>query len=273
MEKLPLFKDLAQKHTWLVSNKLALIAQKKSVVKLADAVSTPFYFLVNESKIDVTKQDQSAALKDAKSIKVVSIINTTKLFDSHGDVHIDGLWTKSIKESKTNYLVKQHDFSFDGTISDDVKASAQDFTWKELGFDYEGKTQALVYESVIDNSDKTGMFERYKANKVPQHSVGMRYVKLALAFDNKQYPDEMKVWKDYYDMIANKAEVDEAGYFWAVTEAKNIEGSAVMRGSNYATPTQSVEAFEPEKSTQAEPFYKTLKIPEPSNSRILNLKI
>jgi len=118
------------------------------------------------------------------------------------------------------------------------------------------------------------MFKRYKAGKVTQHSVGMRYVKLQLAIDNKKYADEYKAWKDYYDMIANKAEVDKAGYFWAVTEAKNIEGSAVVRGSNFATPTTSVQETkdEPEQPTQNEPLYKTLKFPETGNG-LFKLKI
>jgi hypothetical protein len=41
-------------------------------------------------------------------------------------------------------------------------------------------------------------------------------------------------------MIANKSAADEKGYFWAVTEAKLIEISAVVIGSNRITPTQSV---------------------------------
>lgn len=269
MVTIPAFSDLAKKHEWLVANKLKLIDQKKAAIKFADAVFA--HMLILDKNEIIIKAE--AVPKDATKITVVSVINTTKLFDSHGDVHIDGLWSKSLKENKQNYLVKEHAFNFDGIISDNVKASTQDMAWKDLGYDYQGKTQALVYTSEIDATDKTGMFERYKVNKVPQHSVGMRYVKLQLAVDNKRYPDEQKAWKDYYDQIANKSEVDAAGYFWAVTEAKNIEGSAVLRGSNYVTPTISVQESkdEPGKSTQDEPFYKTLKFPEVSS--LYNLKL
>jgi len=271
MVTIPSFSDLSKRHDWLIANKLQMIAQKTATIKLADEVCTPFHFLMTLGN-DASKSDAQTALKDATKIKVVSVINTTKLFDSHGDVHIDGLWNKSLKENKQNYLVKEHAFNFDGIISDNVKASAVDMTWKDLGYDYAGKTQALVYTSEIDAADKTGMFDRYKANKVSQHSVGMRYVKLQLAIDNKKYADEYKAWKDYYDMIVNKSEVDAAGYFWAVTEAKNIEGSAVLRGSNYVTPTISVQESkdEPGKPTQTEPL-KTLRFPE-SKSILSNLK-
>ena len=40
-------------------------------------------------------------------------------------------------------------------------------------------------------------------------------------------------------MAVNK-EAGEDGYFWAVLEAKEIEGSAVVRGSCPATPTLSI---------------------------------
>jgi hypothetical protein len=54
-----------------------------------------------------------------------------------------------------------------------------------------------------------------------------------------------------------------------VTEAKNIEGSAVVKGSNFVTPTYSVEAkteppagtkVEPVKSIQAETLLKMYNI-------------
>lgn len=244
----PKFDDFSKLHAWLISNKQALIAQKCSEMKKADAFSADFY--LRQKSTEVTKASISA---DAQSIEVESIINTTKLLDSHADVHFDGLWNKSLRETKVNYLVKEHNFSFDGTISDNVKAYTKDYTWKELGFDYAGSTQALVYQSVIDKDDSTGMFEKYRKGQVRQHSVGMRYVKMALAVDNKRYAAEEKIWKLYYDQIANKADVDALGYFWAITEAKNIEGSAVMRGSNFATPTYSVQEVEPGKSTQHEP--------------------
>lgn len=271
MITLPDFKDLAKTHEWLIANKNTLIAQKKGAVKLADGVFSQIYYLLDRDEKTQWKAD--AIPNDAKKISVVSIINTTKLFDSHGDVHIDGLWSKSLKETKNNYLVKEHNFTFDGIISDDVKASTQDISWKDLGYDYEGKTQALIYTSNIDATDKTGMFDRYKANKVNQHSVGMRYVKLQLAVDNKKYPDEQKTWKDYYDMIANKADVDKAGYFWAVTEAKNIEGSAVVKGSNFVTPTASVQEAKDEPGNPTHEPFKTLKFPDPVGNKLFKLKL
>ena len=99
----------------------------------------------------------------------------------------------------------------------------------------------------------------------------MRYVKLALAVNDKDYKEEFAVWEKYIDRIANKEETEATGYFWAVTEAKVIEGSAVLKGSNYMTPTLSVnEKSEPlEDTPKTEPFNNTQYIKE----SIKNLKL
>lgn len=253
MITIPQFADKRKLYDWLVDNKSLLIAQKKSAIKHADAFSGAISFILDDDKTVVTKADMIPAT--ATELKVRSIINTTKLFDSHGDVHIDQLWNKSIKETKDNYLVKQHDFSFDGIISENVKVFTKQIPWHELGYNYEGNTQALVYDSIIDRNDmpentKT-MFDAYRKGRVKQHSVGMRYVAMDFAVNDERYEKEFEVWNKYFDDIANKQDVLDNGYFWPVTQAKNIEGSAVVKGSNFVTPTYSVEAKnEPPKGTQ-----------------------
>lgn len=235
--------DIAEKpklFDWLIENKSALIAQKKSIMKEADGVPAAYVFI--NAKGEASKADSIPA--EATKLKVRSIINTTKLLDSHGDVHIDQLWNKSLKENKDNYLVKQHDFTFDGIITDNVHAFTKQMSWAELGYaGWEGNTQALVFDSVIDKTESpaaASMFEKYRTGKVKNHSVGMRYVALDLAINDPRYEKEKAVWDKYINDIANKSDAEEQGYFWAVTQAKVIEGSAVVRGSNFVTPTQSV---------------------------------
>lgn len=240
MITLPDYSDKSKLIDFLIENKSALIAQKKASIKQADAISYNPY-LVRDNGVTV-KAESSQVSNDLTKIKVRSIINTTKLFDSHGDVHIDQLWNKSLKETKDHYLVNQHDFSFEGIISDNVKAFAKQYSWAELGYPFEGQTQALVFDSVIDKNESPIMFDRYAKGKVKNHSVGMRYVKVAMAVNDDRYKDEYAVWNKYIDQIANLEDVMDAGYFFAVTEAKVIEGSAVVKGSNYATPTMSIES-------------------------------
>ena len=248
---IPQFDSKKELITWLISNKSVLIAQKKSAVKYADAISYSQELFFTDKQGTEFKVGDVGVGGDVKKIKVRSIINTTNLFDSHQDVHIDQLWNKSLKETKGLYLVNQHNFTFEGIISDNVKAFAKQMTWHELGLNMEGTTQALVFDSVIDKAESPDMFNRYSQGKVKNHSVGMQYVKVDLAVNDDRYEKEFKVWEKYFDRIANKEDVLENGFFWAVTEAKVIEGSAVVRGSNYATPTQSVEPKnEPVEATQ-----------------------
>ncbi|HPZ10702.1 MAG TPA: hypothetical protein PL110_21610, partial [Candidatus Eremiobacteraeota bacterium] len=56
---------------------------------------------------------------------------------------------------------------------------------------------------------------------------------------------------------------DERGYFWVVKEAKIIEGSAVVMGSNSATPTLENKEFEAvEDTSNDEPLENTQKAEE-----------
>jgi hypothetical protein len=252
MLTIPDFVDKTKLSDWLVTNKQLLIAQKKSTIKHADAFSGNLSFILDDDKTVVTKADLIPPT--VTKIKVRSIVNTTKLFDSHADVHIDQLWNRSIKENRDNYLVKQHDFSFDGIISDNVHVMTKQIAWHELGYNYEGNTQALIYDSIIDREDMPdntkSMFDKYRRGQIKQHSVGMRYVALTFALNDSRYAEDFAAWEKYFDEIANKEDALENGYFWAVTQAKNIEGSAVVRGANFATPTLNVE----EKEEQVKPI-------------------
>jgi hypothetical protein len=83
------------------------------------------------------------------------------------------------------------------------------------------------------------MFKQYKNGWVNNHSVGMRYVDFKICINSEErWASEYKEnWEEYFPMIANKDDAETAGYFWAVTEAVLVEGSAVLFGSNYVTPT------------------------------------
>ncbi len=224
----------------LRENKDDIIAKKRMMTKEADAA---IYTTVSNSKGEVIKSPSDIS-EDVRKIRVKAVINTTNILDSHSDVHIDGLWKKSLNERKNLYLLQEHKMTFENIISDNVKAKAVKKTFKDLGYDFDGNTEALIFDAEIDKDRNPYMFEQYTKGYVRNHSVGMRYVKLALAIDSNSEHDkeEKKVWDKYIDTIANKEEAKDQGYFFAVTEAKILEGSAVPVGSNWATPTESVEA-------------------------------
>jgi hypothetical protein len=256
----PTFANKTEEIKFIRENLPTIFAEKRMTLKTADAIS--FSTSRVNDKGDTIKASENSGesqIGDSDTIKVRSVINTTNLMDSHRDVHVKGIWTKSIQEQKNLYLLQEHKMTFKNIISDKVKALTKFYEWKELGYNYEGKTQALLFDSTISKDRNEYMFEQYAKGHVKNHSVGMRYVKLGFASNDENYPEEKALWDKYINTIGNKEEAISNGYFYAVTEAKIIEGSAVPLGSNPATPTMSVESkdIEPSSDTQGEPFNDT----------------
>lgn len=246
------FKNQNELFSFLRQNKDLIISAKKSEMKRADAISFQLFdFETPES--DVIKAMPTASeLLSLDSFNAKVVINTTNIRDSHKDVHIPNLWKKSLQETKIIYLLQEHEMKFDKVISDDLKAFTKTLSWKALGFDFAGNTQALIFDATIEKMRNSYMAEQYAKGYVKNHSVGMQYVKIDLAMksDNRADAREREVYEKYINEIVNREEVENDGYFWAVTEAKVIEGSAVLRGSNYATPTLSLGKNEPLEDTQ-----------------------
>lgn len=244
-------KDFTSKEemfTALKESKKELISLKKSAVKFSDPNGLTI----------VGKSDAIKSLKPKTEIEygsyVYPIINTTKYMDSHGDVHLDGIWNKSAKEqSGKTYLLINHELSVGKVIAQpkDVEVMVKSIPWKDLGRDYDGNTEALIFKAKLtERSNKDG-FLAYKENDPVEHSVRMQYVKIDLAInsDDEDFEVEKALWDAVYPQIANKEVADESGYFWAVSEAKIFkEGSMVLAGSNDATPT--LYDIEPSKDTQ-----------------------
>lgn len=225
----------------LKDNKAALIAEKKFKLKFADAIS--YSTVANNVKDVSVKELNTEDLVDLTSIKVSVVINSTNLMDSHNDVHMVGIWNKSLKEQKSLYLLQEHQMSFDKIITDNLKASVKNLPWADLGYsELKGNSQALIFDAVIDANRNPFMFEQYLKGYVKNHSVGMQYINMTLCINSteKYYVEEKANFDKYIIDVANKQNAIDAGFFWAVTEAKIIEGSAVVRGSNQATPTLSM---------------------------------
>src|SRR6476620_1922588 len=161
----------------LKDNKAALIAEKKFKVKQADSIcyNVPLSNNKGES-IKSLSLDMSA---DIETIKASVVINTTNILDSHGDVHIPGIWNKSLKELKKVYLLQEHQMKFDKIITDKVKASVSNIKWSDLGFpEFKGNTQALIFDAEIDSDRNEYMFEQYLKGYVNNHSIGMQYINM-----------------------------------------------------------------------------------------------
>jgi hypothetical protein len=243
----------------LKDNKDALIAEKKFKVKQADSIS--YGVPLSDKSGNTIKSDVTDMSADIETIKATVVINTTNILDSHGDVHIPNIWNKSLKELKRVYLLQEHQMCFDKIITDKIKASVKTLSFKELGYpELKGNTQALIFDCEIDSDRNEYMFEQYLKGYVQNHSIGMQYVQLFLCINSeeKYYREEKENWDKYINEVSNKEDAIANGYFWAVTEAKIVEGSAVVKGSNYATPTLSVKNIEAvDNTSKTEPLQNT----------------
>lgn len=249
MITIPDFENKNDLFAFLKANKETLISQKKSTIKHTDSFNGSCFDSLEVSLTDKPEHAEKANLQiqqipDEYKVKVV--MNTTNIVDSHNDLHVNGLWKKTISENKNILHVQEHKSEHFNKIiasDSDLKVYTQQMSWNELGEIYTGTTEALIFESTLKRAGQKPrnefMAEQYANGYVKQHSVGMIYVKIYMAINSTDayYAAEKDTWDKYYSLIVNKEKVDSQGYFWVVTEAKLIEGSAVTLGSNRVTPT------------------------------------
>ena len=251
--KIKSFDNVADQHKWLIANQDMLTAQRKSECKFSDGMG--FSSFAIDEKGEQLKADNATLIDPTVNvIKIRCIINATNILDSHRDVHISGIWKKSLSENKLIYLCKEHMLNFEGIISDEVKAFTKNYTFKELGYNYDGETECLVFDAVIYKDRNPYMFEQYRKGHVKNHSVRMEYVKEYCCI-NTEEPDGAQ-YKENFDkyapMVANQEDLKKTTWFYAQLEAKvKHEGSAVVVGSCFTTPTISVEPMQ-ENNSQAD---------------------
>jgi hypothetical protein len=258
----PTFASKEAEIEWVFKNKDLLLLEKRNAIKHGDIVTNSI-----KEAVKVTTKAETTDESMIGKLKAELVINTTNLIDSHMDCHIDGIWNKSLKELGLLYLLQEHEMEFEyviaDSVNDELKAGVKSLDWAKLGYNYQGKTQALIFTTTISKERNEFMYNQYKNGYVLNHSVGMRYVKLYLCVDSDspEYTQEKEAWDKYYPIVVNKEVADQKGYFWAVTEAKIVEGSAVVKGSNHATPTLSITENKNEAVKDTSEDNK----PEPSN--------
>jgi len=222
---------------WLVANKAELIDAKKAATKHADATSfNPLSLSPEVSKGKYLYEDD----EDGGSLKRTIVANTYNYLDSHGDVHLEGIFTNSIEQRKNRPAphLYDHNFSVLSKVGKSLNYTERKISWRELGLGKTGMTTALVLESEIKRGMNERVFDAYLNGEIDQHSVAMRYINVSLAVnDEEEYPNEYKVWQEVIGKVGNRQEAEKKGYFWAVREAALLETSAVLEGSNVLTPT------------------------------------
>lgn len=244
------YKTTEERIAYLKANKSEIIEMKKSAIKFAD-VST---FTKNVNS-EVFKGLSTSKSSDTETtIKRTIVGNTYNWADSHGDVHLDNVFKKSIEERVGKiWHLHDHEQKITAKVGKPLNIYEKSVKWKDLGVNKTGETMALFMDSEILKKYNELVFNEYKDENIDQHSVGMYYVKIDLALNDTD-PDskeEFNTWNKYISQIGNRSVVEDRGFFFAVKEAKLIEISAVLQGSNELTPMiEAKEEIEPVQTTQ-----------------------
>jgi hypothetical protein len=233
---------------YLCNNKKEIIDLKKSALKFSDC------FGMNALESEANKALNTHYKDEAESgtIKRTIIGNTYNWLDSHGDVHLSGLFSKSIAERENKiWHLHDHEHKITAKVGKPEKIYEKAVQWVNLGINKFGYTEALFMDTLISEEMNKSIFKSYLKGEIDQHSVGMQYVKIELAVNDEEFKEEFATWNKYISQIGNKEKAEDQGYFFAVREAKLIEISAVLEGSNILTPTvhNITPENEPEKST------------------------
>lgn len=241
------FESKAEMFAALKESKEHIIGLKKAALKDTDPVM-----------LHIRDKESEKALSDPMPTDVGSmiypVINSCNWLDSHGDVHIKGLWDVSLKDQAGKvYYIINHDLEIGSVIAypKDVEATVQDISWREMGVDIDGTTQVLLYKVRLTSAANKDFLEAVKAGAPIQNSVRMRYIGMTLCIDDSSddFRQEKANFDKYIKVVANRKDAEEQGYFWAITEAAVYkEGSAVLFGSNEATP---ILYSDPQSSSQS----------------------
>lgn len=206
--------------------------------------------VVNVSGIEEKEFEPEIEKIDSDIIQVKAVINTTNIIDSHMDLHLAKIWNKTVKDNPFSYHLKQHQAEFESVISNKAKSYNETMNFNQLGLNVDFKTVANINEFTLERKKMKFMFDAYVNGDVKQHSIGMMYVNLELAYYDEDSEKNMNYFNEMKKLAVNEKVADEMGYFWVVSEAKKREGSAVVFGSNSITPTLFVRNYEPSKGTR-----------------------
>lgn len=229
-------------YEFLIENKDELIAQKRSMLKRTDPVSSiPSLYAVKGDKIVKAANNEMPESVDSVRVKVVA--NTAYWLDSHYDVLVPDCWKSSIKQRK-GLIPHLHDHVHEigAEVGDVIDIYSQEISLTDLGINRKGTTQSLIFETDIKKSYNEVVFDKYKSGKIRQHSIGLQYVKMSLAINDEDSQKEYDFWKKYMKLLINPEEAEERGFFWVIEEIKLLENSCVLFGSNALTPTLEVKS-------------------------------
>lgn len=229
MIAIPKFEKSEDLHTYLRDNKSRLIDQKKSMLKHTSPLT------YSPTGVSVTKSNEPNN-EDVDSFTVKVVANAAMVLDSDMDVLITGCYDKTVEERKsiTPHL-HDHIHKIEAKVGEVKNIYTQDVLLSDLGISKDGYVECLLFETEIIKAYNEQIFNQYKSGKINQHSIGLNYVDIELAVNDSGV--EKELFEEYIGQIVNPEKAIKLGYFWVVKEITLIENSAVLFGSNHATPT------------------------------------
>ena len=245
--------DTAKRLEFIKANKAEIIKAKRGIMKRADSViaaAQPF------------KAEQANKAEPMEDGQFRIIGNSIGFMDSHMDVSMPGSFTKSVNERGNRIpILINHDYSPKSIFAANKGVAVEMVNIRQLGYNADGMTEAVVAR--IEPKYDAQMAALYEDGQIKEHSVGIRYVKLELAMNDDTENREFENWQKYIGQVINREMAEEAGFFFAVTEQRLEEISAVVFGSNPYTPTlNDKDQHYQDKATQNEPQNGTRKEPE-----------
>lgn len=267
---IPEFKTQSELFKHLKDNRKTYIAQKCSTPHKSDDFDYGVLELRANSKEKIgVKVNKSIVEKEDlmdDEIGVDVITNMAGWCDSYMDVLMPDCWNRTISEKGASnkqliYHLKNHGdwlngYATDHIIGGNVQMSSKWIDLSQFNIESDLKQgQALIGSSIVKKKYDAKCFHLYSDDEIKQHSIGLRYIKIFLCMNSteEEHTYEKENWDKYYKYVINKDKVDGRGYFWAVTEIKLLEYSAVLYGANELTTVQGTSKNEPPKGIQPEP--------------------
>lgn len=252
------FESKSEMFKELFENKDLIIESKKA--EIYKSIDKGLKFVTDQKGIEKAFNNELNKELKFDSDYYYFVVNSANILDSHGDMHAEGNWEKTVKEQQGKvYLVFDHNLKRSEIIAmrKDIEMFTAKVPFSLLGKDYEGETYSLIYKVKKDKIVNKEAKEWLEQGHELEASVRMQYVNIMTAFntDEKEYAKQKETWDMYYPQIANKNEFNEIDYFWVVKEAKNVyESSLVLFGSNSATGR-----IDSENKTEAEEITSEIK--------------
>jgi len=206
--------------------------------------------------IDISKYSETNKGIEGDSNFYYVAVNSTGILDSHKDLHVNGIWNKSVKERQgKNYLVLDHKMEVGNTVvkKEYVEMFTMELPFNAVGKDYNGLGEFLIYKFPKDKVINSVAKEWLESGDAIESSVRMQYVKVSLAMNStsKEDAEEKSNYDTNISNVANKSDFEEIDYFFVVKEAKNVgESSLVLAGSNHVTGIVPIEEKQAEKSLE-----------------------